>query len=77
MTTRQDAQLAEFEKRDLGADIRITHRGRSARAIAPDLNPAGSRSGRKAARERREARAGYQTMLKMIVAEHVVRALVQ
>jgi predicted DNA binding CopG/RHH family protein len=70
--TGRDQQLAEFERRDLGDDIRVSGsavvlRGPSrptsillAPALVEKLREKGAKRG-----------LGYQTMLKMIVAEHV------
>jgi predicted DNA binding CopG/RHH family protein len=72
--TRKDAQVAEFEKRDLGHDIA---RSRSAVVIRPKsrqtptsilLDPAIIGKLRMKAAKRG---IGYQTMLKIIVHEHV------
>lgn len=68
----RDAQVAEFERRDLGSDIRTAGTARVLRrrarptSIALDddlvakLRQKGARRG-----------LGYQTMLKLIVREHV------
>jgi uncharacterized protein (DUF4415 family) len=68
----RDAQVAEFERRDLGSDIRTAGAARVLRrrarptSIALDddlvakLRQKGARRG-----------LGYQTMLKLIVREHV------
>jgi predicted DNA binding CopG/RHH family protein len=72
--SRKDAQLEEFEKRDLGDDIA---RSRSGVVIRPKyrqtptsilLDPAIIDKLRKKAAKRG---IGYQTMLKIIVHEHV------
>ena len=68
-----DPQLAEFEKRDLGDDIRRSGTGRVVRQqtakptsiildedLVERLRQAGAKRG-----------LGYQTMLKMIVREHL------
>jgi len=70
--TRRDAQLTEFEKRDLGDDIRTSRsavvlRG-PARPTSILLDPALVDKLRQKGAKRG---LGYQTMLKMIVAEHV------
>jgi uncharacterized protein (DUF4415 family) len=71
-TAARDAQVAEFERRDLGNDIRTAGVGRVLRrrakptSIALDddlvaqLRQKGARRG-----------LGYQTMLKLIVREHL------
>jgi uncharacterized protein (DUF4415 family) len=68
----KDAQVAEFERRDLGRDIRASGAGRVLRArskptsilleqdLVDKLRVKGAKRG-----------LGYQTMLKMIVREHV------
>jgi hypothetical protein len=70
--TRRDQQLAEFERRDLGDDIRASRSGVVLRgpsrptsillgpALIEKLRQKGAKRG-----------LGYQTMLKMIVTEHV------
>ena len=72
--TRKDAQIEEFEKRDLGRDI---VRAQSAVVIRPRsrqtptsilLDPAIIEKLKKKAGKRG---IGYQTMLKIIVHEHV------
>jgi predicted DNA binding CopG/RHH family protein len=68
----RDAQLEEFETRDLGEDMRAAGTGRfvypRARAtsivLEPDLIDALRRKGAKRG-------LGYQTMLKVIVREHL------
>ena len=68
----RDAQLEEFERRDLGEDMRAAGTGRfvypRARAtsivLEPDLIDALRRKGAKRG-------LGYQTMLKVIVREHL------
>ncbi|HEX4047353.1 MAG TPA: hypothetical protein VH309_05940 [Elusimicrobiota bacterium] len=73
-STRKDAQTAEFEKRDLGHDI---VRDRSAAVVRPRtrqtptsilLDPAIIDKLKRKAGKRG---IGYQTMLKIIVHEHV------
>lgn len=69
---RRDAQLTEFEKRDLGDDIRTSRsavvlRGPS-RPTSILLDPVLIEKLRAKGAKRG---LGYQTMLKMIVAEHV------
>jgi uncharacterized protein (DUF4415 family) len=71
-TAARDAQVTEFERRDLGSDIRTAGVGRVLRrrtkptSIALDddlvaqLRQKGARRG-----------LGYQTMLKLIVREHL------
>jgi len=70
--TARDAQVAEFERRDLGPDIRKAGVGRVLRRrskptsimldddLVARLRQKGARRG-----------LGYQTMLKLIVREHV------
>jgi len=70
--TVRDHQLAEFEQRDLGDDIRasgsaVVLRGPS-RPTSILLDPALVEKLREKGAKRG---LGYQTMLKMIVAEHV------
>ena len=68
----RDAQLEEFERRDLGEDMRAAGTGRfvypRARAtsivLEPDLIDALRRKGAKRG-------LGYQTMLKVIIREHL------
>jgi predicted DNA binding CopG/RHH family protein len=69
---RSDAQVAEFERRDLGDDIRASRstvvlRGPS-RPTSILLDPALVAKLREKGAKRG---LGYQTMLKVIVAEHV------
>ena len=67
-----DAQLAEFERRDLGNDIRAARTARVLRArsrptsILLDDDLVGELRAKAAKRG-----LGYQTMLKMIVREHL------
>jgi predicted DNA binding CopG/RHH family protein len=77
MKTRRrkpDEQVREFEKRDLGKDI---ERSRSARVIRPKKRPLPTSILLDSAligklREKAEDRGiGYQTMLKIILHEHV------
>jgi hypothetical protein len=68
----RDSQVAEFQRRDLGGDIRAAGVGRVLRSgsrptsividedLVAKLREKGSRRG-----------LGYQTMLKLIVREHV------
>jgi hypothetical protein len=67
-----DAQLEEFERRDLGADIRAAGTGRliypRARATSIVLEPALIDALRRKGAKRG---LGYQTMLKVIVREHL------
>ena len=70
--TGRDQQLAEFERRDLGDDIRtsgsaVVLRGPS-RPTSILLDPALIEKLRQKGAKRG---LGYQTMLKMIVTEHV------
>ena len=67
-----DAQLAEFERRDLGKDIRAA---RTARVLRARRKPTSILLDDDLVRELRARAAkrglGYQTMLKMIVREHL------
>ncbi len=68
-----DPQLAEFESRDLGADLRASGtvkvlRRTKSRPTSIVLSPELVAKLRKKAAHRG---IGYQTMLKLIVAEHV------
>jgi predicted DNA binding CopG/RHH family protein len=69
--TRVDAQLKEFERRDLGEDVRRSGSGKMVRrsrttsitldhSLIEKLRAKGVKRG-----------LGYQTMLKMIVMEHL------
>jgi len=68
-----DPQLAEFEKRDLGDDIRRSGTGRVVRQ--PTAKPTSILLDEDLVERLRQAGAkrglGYQTMLKMIVREHL------
>ena len=70
--TRRDSQLVEFEKRDLGDDIRAS---RSAVVLRGPSRPTSILLDPALIDKLREKGAkrglGYQTMLKVIVAEHV------
>ena len=72
MKKRKDPQLEEFEKRDLGEDIRAS---RSARVIQSRTKPTSILLDEKLIRSLRAKAAkrgiGYQTMLKIIVREHL------
>jgi len=67
-----DAQVAEFERRDLGRDIRAAH---TARLLRVRTKPTSILLDDDLLRELRAKAAkrglGYQTMLKMIVREHL------
>ncbi len=67
-----DAQVAEFEARDLGDDLRASGRGR---VITPRNRPTSILLDEDLIRRLREKGRkrglGYQTMLKMIVREHL------
>jgi predicted DNA binding CopG/RHH family protein len=69
---RSDAQVAEFERRDLGDDIRAS---RSAVVLRGPSRPTSILLDPALVAKLREKGAkrglGYQTMLKVIVAEHV------
>ncbi len=70
--TARDRQLAEFEQRDLGDDIRAS---RSAVVLRGASRPTSILLAPKLIEKLRQKGAkrglGYQTMLKMILAEHV------
>jgi predicted DNA binding CopG/RHH family protein len=70
--TRTDAQIAEFERRDLGDDIR---RSGAVRLLRVRPKPTSILLDRALVNELRKKAAkrglGYQTMLKMIVREHL------
>ncbi len=67
-----DAQIAEFERRDLGEDIR---RGGAVRVLRRRARPTSILLEEDLVSELRKKAArrglGYQTMLKMIVREHL------
>ena len=67
-----DAQIAEFERRDLGSDIRAA---RTARPLRVRSKPTSIVLDDDLVRQLRAKTAkrglGYQTMLKMIVREHL------
>jgi predicted DNA binding CopG/RHH family protein len=67
-----DAQVAEFERRDLGSDIRAA---RTARLLRVRSKPTSIVLDDDLVRQLRAKAAkrglGYQTMLKMIVREHL------
>jgi len=67
-----DAQVAEFERRDLGGDIRAA---RTARVLRARTKPTSILLEDDLVQQLREKAAkrglGYQTMLKMIVREHL------
>jgi uncharacterized protein (DUF4415 family) len=70
--TRKDAQLAEFDRRDLGDDILASRTGR---VLHRPLQPTSILLDRDLIEKLRKKGAkrglGYQTMLKVIVREHV------
>lgn len=72
MTKRKDPQLEEFENRDLGEDIRAS---RSARVVQSRAKPTSILLDDRLIRALRAKGAkrgiGYQTMLKIIVREHI------
>jgi predicted DNA binding CopG/RHH family protein len=72
MSKRKDSQLEEFEKRDLGEDIRSSG---SARIVRRKSRPTSILLDEELIRELRVKAAkrgiGYQTMLKIIVREHL------
>ena len=69
---RRDQQLVEFERRDLGDDIRAS---RSAVVLRGPSRPTSILLGQALIKKLRQKGAkrgfGYQTMLKMIVMEHL------
>ncbi|MBI3303831.1 MAG: hypothetical protein HYZ72_17335 [Deltaproteobacteria bacterium] len=69
----RDAQIEEFETRDLGADIRAS--GVTPVVIRPKLQPTSILLERDLVEQLREKGSkrglGYQTMLKLIVREHL------
>lgn len=68
---RRDGQVSEFESRDLGDDIR---RSASARLVKPSLPTSIMLDAKLVAKLRAKGKKrglGYQTMLKLIVHEHV------
>jgi predicted DNA binding CopG/RHH family protein len=70
-TTKRDLQVEDFDKRDLGDDIRAAGSARVIRKTLPTsivLEPDLIEKLRKKAAKRG---LGYQTMLKVIVREHV------
>ena len=68
----RDAQLAEFSRRDLGADIRASGTGRLLRARSRPTSIVLDDDLVRQLREKGAKRGlGYQTMLKMIVREHL------
>ncbi|MBM4266628.1 MAG: hypothetical protein FJ144_08465 [Deltaproteobacteria bacterium] len=71
-TIRRDSQVAEFETRDLGTDIRAA---RTARVLRPRARPTSILLDDDLVDQLRAKAAkrglGYQTMLKMIVREHL------
>ena len=68
----RDAQLAEFERRDLGRDIRVS---KVARVLRRTAHPTSILLDAELVKQLREKGAkrglGYQTMLKVIVREHL------
>lgn len=70
--SRKDAQLSEFEQRDLGDDIRASKTGQ---LLRQRVKPTSILLDEALVRKLREKGAkrglGYQTMLKMIVREHL------
>ena len=71
----RDAQVAEFERRDLGADIRASGSARVIRSGVRSTKPTSILLDNElveALRQKGKKRGfGYQTMLKMIVREHL------
>ncbi len=72
-TKKMDAQIEEFDKRDLGSDIRAS--GVRPVLIRPKSTPTSIVLGPDLIKRLREKGAkrglGYQTMLKVIVREHL------
>ena len=70
--TRKDAELVEFDRRDLGDDIRAS---RTRRVLTRPLQPTSILLDRDLVEKLRKKGAkrglGYQTMLKVILREHV------
>jgi predicted DNA binding CopG/RHH family protein len=69
---RKDVQLAEFERRDLGEDIRASRAGRLLQRRAKPTSILLDDGLVQKLREKGAKRGlGYQTMLKLIVREHL------
>ena len=69
---KRDAQVAEFDRRDLGADIRRSNVARLVRARTRPTSILLEEDLLLALRKKAAKRGlGYQTMLKMIVREHL------
>lgn len=69
--TGADKQVEEFEKRDLGDDLRASGAGRVIRRSKPTSILLGEDLIRKLREKGAKRGLGYQTMLKMIVLEHL------
>jgi uncharacterized protein (DUF4415 family) len=68
----KDAQLSEFNRRDLGEDIRASRTGRPLRQRAKPTSILLDQDLVRKLRQKGAKRGlGYQTMLKMIVREHL------
>lgn len=71
-TKARDAQVAELDRRDLGTDIRATGRARVLRRRTHPTSILLEEDLVEALRKKGEKRGlGYQTMLKLIVREHL------
>ncbi len=71
-TKARDVQVEEFERRDLGDDIRASGRARVLRRRAHPTSILLEEDLVEALRKKGEKRGlGYQTMLKLIVREHL------
>ena len=69
---RKDGQVSEFDRRDLGEDIRASRVGRLLRRRLQPTSILLDQDLVKKLREKGAKRGlGYQTMLKMIVREHL------
>ncbi|HEY2931852.1 MAG TPA: BrnA antitoxin family protein [Acidobacteriota bacterium] len=70
--TTRDAQLSEFDRRDLGEDIRASRTGRLLRQRAKPTSILLDQDLVQKLRAKGAKRGlGYQTMLKVIVREHL------
>jgi len=69
--TRRDLQAEEFDKRDLGQDIRAAGGLRAIRKTLPTSIVLEQDLIEKLRKKAAKRGLGYQTMLKMIVREHV------
>ena len=69
--SRRDAQVAEFERRDLGGDIRKAGTARVRARVKPTSILLDDDLVEKLREKGAKRGLGYQTMLKMIVREHL------